>query len=95
VATLAGPVAREDVLRLLDLLVEMAGAEQRREMRDALLREAAEKLSGSLWARADQLEALIAGVPCEVPPGVRELVAEARKVAPVPTTARQLYRVLG
>lgn len=65
-----------------------------RAMRDALLREAARKLTGSTWQRAQTLAGLIQRFhhPTD---DIRRLLWQAAKTGvPLPTSTRQVFRVI-
>lgn len=74
------------------------GGLRRTARRNALLREAAGLLSGSLWAKATRLhEELTATEPRPDSDGVRALMLEAAAAdrwCPCPTSIRQLHRIL-
>ena len=82
-------------------LEELAPAAERIDTRNALLREAAALVSGSLWARARRIEAEIQAARSRVRvrsadlDGVRALVVRAVEADPdLPTSHRQLRRIL-
>jgi len=65
-----------------------------RAMRDALLREAARRLTGSTWQRAQTLAGLIQRFhhPTD---DIRRLLWQAAKTGvPLPTSTRQVFRVI-
>lgn len=82
-------------------VLEAAVDGERLEVRDtasrnAILRRAAALTDGPAWVRARALRAAIVGRPGAAP-GARELVAEAQAAdpaRPLPTSVRQLYRLL-
>jgi hypothetical protein len=87
---------------VLEELAELAPAGERVAARNALLRRAADLVTGSRWAKARRLEREIAALRSRLREraadvdGVRELVARALEVDPdLPTSRRQLLRVLG
>lgn len=99
----AGAIPRDLGDWLLDLLEALEPAAERLARRDALLREAGERLSGSAWARAGRLVQEIRDqrLPrrlltreAPLPDAVRDLVAQALAIAPAPRERRQLYRLL-
>jgi hypothetical protein len=102
-ATATGTLPRDLGMWALDLLAELEPAAERVERRNALLREAASRVSGSRWARANRLEQEIRALGMHprlreraVDDGVRELVARALDVDPdAPCSVRQLFRLLG
>ena len=65
-----------------------------RAMRDALLREAARKLTGSTWQRAQTLAALIQRFHHPTDDVRRLLWQAARTGVPLPTSTRQVFRVI-
>lgn len=103
-ATATGALPRDLGLWALDLLAELEPAAERLARRDALLRAAAERLSGSTWAKARRLEREIRDLlalsrlrtrAAAVDDGVRELVALALEADPdLPRSHRHLRRIL-
>ncbi len=65
-----------------------------RAMRDALLREAARLLSGSTWQRAETLASLIRRLNHPADAVRRLLWHAARTGAPLPRSARQVFRII-
>jgi hypothetical protein len=97
-AATRGPVAGETILAALDEMIMQARAEARIGTRNRLLREAAEQIPGSRWARANRLQAEIAaasvGRPGAETEAVRGLVVAALKQEPAPRSVRQILRLL-
>jgi hypothetical protein len=101
-ATATGVLPRDLGMWALELLGELEPAAERVERRNALLREAAGRVSGSRWARARRIGQEIRALGMHprlreraADDGVRELVARALDVDPgLPTSLRQLLRVL-
>lgn len=101
-AVATGNLPRDLGLWALDLLGELEPAAERIERRNALLRAAAARLSGSRWAKARRLEAEIAGASSRPlrtrsagADGVRDLVVEALRADPaLPRSHRHLRRIL-
>ena len=81
----------------LERLTEFASAADRAELRNALIRQAAELCEGSTWAKAHQLQAeLVAAKRQSLGGEIRELLAEALEIDPAcPCSVRQLTRILG
>ncbi len=101
-ATATGVLPRDLGMWALELLAELEPAAERLERRDALLRAAAARVSGSRWAKARRLEREVAALATHprlreraADDGVRDLVARAVDVAPAPGEVRQLFRILG
>ena len=65
-----------------------------RAMRDEFLREAARKLTGSTWQRAQTLAALIQRFHHPTDDVRRLLWQAARTGVPLPTSTRQVFRVI-
>ena len=65
-----------------------------RAMRDTFLREAARKLTGSTWQRAQTLAALIQRFHHPTDDIRRLLWQAARTGVPLPTSTRQVFRVI-
>jgi hypothetical protein len=81
---------------LLDQLVDRAAADERIELRNALIRRAAALLPGSTWSRAVQLRDELARLTRshgELDP-VRALLAEAVALHPCPASVRQIFTIL-
>ncbi len=102
-ATATGVLPRDLGMWALGLLAELEPAAERIERRNALLRAAAGRVSGSRWARARRLEQEIQALGMHprlrvraADDGVRELVARAFDIdADAPRSLRQLFRLLG
>jgi hypothetical protein len=102
-ATATGALPRDLGMWALDLLAELEPAAERVERRNALLRAAAERLSGSRWAKARRIEREIAALGIaprlrerSADAGVRDLVARALDADPdMPRSHRHLRRILG
>ena len=101
VASVSGTMTPELAAELLAELSDRARPSERADARNQLLREAAGKVSGSLFAKAKRLEseALAARVGRRSPgddlDGVRPLVWEAHRVDPdMPAGWRQLMRII-
>lgn len=83
-------------------LEAVAPAAERVEERNALLRAAAARMSGSRWAKARRLEREIQACAARLrersalaDDGVRELVHQALEIDPdLPRSIRQIFRVL-
>ncbi len=65
-----------------------------RAMRDEFLREAARRLTGSTWQRAQTLAALIQRFHHPTDDVRRLLWQAARTGVPLPTSTRQVFRVI-
>jgi hypothetical protein len=85
----------------VETLAELAPVAALVETRNVLLRQAADLVSGTRWAKARRLEVEVEAL--RRPPrlreraaddGVRELVALALDMAPAPGEVRQFYRIL-
>lgn len=105
VAVVAGaPLPRDLGVWLLDILAELEPAAERIERRNGLLRSAADRMSGSRWARAARLESEIAAAEksprlrtrsADADGEVRDLIARALEADPgAPRSRRQLFRLL-
>jgi len=95
VARTTGHAPRDLIDAVLELLPAGKPAADCRAMRDALLREAASLLTGSTWQRAETLADLIRRFhrPTDA---VRRLLWQAdRTGAKLPTSARQVFRIIG
>jgi hypothetical protein len=89
----------------IDLLEELEPATERIQRRNTLLRAAADRLSGSRWAKAGRLEVELRALDAsrrfrtravEDVDGIRDMVARALQADPdSPHSRRQLFRLLG
>jgi hypothetical protein len=102
VAAVTGTIPRDLGRWAVETIAELAPVAERVEARNVLLRQAADLVSGSRWAKARRLVAEVEAL--RRPPrvreraaddGVRALVAHAIDVAPAPGEVRQLFRILG
>lgn len=101
-AVATGMLPRDLGMWALELLEELEPAAERVERRNALLRAAAARVSGSRWAKARRLEQEVEALTARprlreraADDGVRELVARAVEVDPdAPRSVRQLFRLL-
>ena len=80
----------------LEQLVERAAADERIELRNALIRRAAALLPGSTRARAVRIRAELVALTRShgTLDAVRALLAEAVALHPCPASARQIMRIL-
>lgn len=102
VAAATGVVPREVAAWAVEELEELAPAGERIQARNALLRQAADLVSGSRWAKAGRLEREIQAAGSRLRQraadvdGVRDLVARALELDPgAPAERRQLFRIIG
>jgi hypothetical protein len=102
VVVTTGRCPRDLAAWALEELEELAPAGERVDARNALLRRAADLVSGSRWAKAIRLERELRTLAASprlreraADDGVRELVARALEVDPdAPASRRQLLRIL-
>lgn len=102
-AVATGTLPRDLGMWALALIEDLEPAAERVERRNALLRAAAGRVSGSRWARAKRLERELAALGTHprlrdraADDGVRDLVALALEADPgAPRSGRQLFRLLG
>jgi hypothetical protein len=101
VVVTTGRCPRDLAAWALETIVELTPAAERMAARNALLREAASRVSGSPWARARRLRREVEALGLHPglrerarDDGVRELVARALEVDPGPISERQILRVI-
>ncbi len=102
VAAVTGRIPADLAAWALETIVELTPAAERMAARNALLRAAAGRVSGSPWVRARRLRREVEALGAHpglrdraADDGVRELVARALEVDPGrPISLRQIMRVI-
>ena len=94
VARTTGHAPPDLIDRVLEQLPIGKPAADCRAMRDAYLRQAASRLTGSAWQRAQTLASLIQRFHRPVDDVRRLLWLADQTGAPLPTSPRQVYRII-
>jgi hypothetical protein len=96
VALATGRIPRDLAAWVLDELVRRAACEERIALRNALVRQAAALLSGSSWARAEQVNAVLQSRQRRhsMPSAIQSLLTEADAAHPCPASTKQLHRII-